>query len=81
METTIPEHLRPLLEFIRGEGDWSHYGPGIRTFPDSVNEREQKILTACLELEQLGLIKRHHEELGLICWRPKPTEKERSDER
>lgn len=66
-ERAIPEHLKPLLNFIRGEGEWAYWGVGIMTHPQTSDERFLATHYACREMEQLGLIERHHEEPGLVC--------------
>ena len=58
--------LLSLLGFIRGEGH--HYGMGIMT-KEHIPEMQEKH-SACLKLEQLGLIQRHFEDALVVVWIP-----------
>jgi hypothetical protein len=63
--------LRKLLDFIRGEGGWEHYGGGIITHPNS-GDLQKALHADCLELEEQGLIIRRAEQphAGIILWSP-----------
>ena len=66
----IPDHLQPLLEFVRGEGEWEWLGVGISTHPTSAAERCLDIHAGCVELEQLGVVERHTDDPDHVHWRP-----------
>ena len=50
--------LGGLLDFVRGEGKFSHMGPGITTHPESTSENQRSIHAAMLELERRNVVKR-----------------------
>lgn len=52
--------LSGLLDFVRGEGKFSHLGPGITTHPDSDSVSQRTIHAAMLELERRGQVRRHY---------------------
>ncbi len=74
MASELPEHLDALLQFIRGEGEWKHYGSGMATYQNG-DGKDQKKHEACLELERRGLIVRSAEFPGrAVCWKPQTEE-------
>jgi len=64
--------LAELLAFVRGEGRWRHFGPGLTTHPQADNDDWQKrIHAAMLILEQRGDVRRHYvSEGGSVTWAP-----------
>lgn len=65
----LPPHLFGLLRFIRGEGEFAFFGSGIHTYPGR-GEKEENIYSGCVELERRGLIRRHIDEPGYVCFMP-----------
>ena len=51
-----------LLKLIRVEG--------ITTYPRYTDKRSKALHESCLELEQQGLIKRHHADKYAVVWMP-----------
>ncbi len=64
--------LAELLAFVRGEGRWRHFGPGLTTHPQAGRDDGQKRMhAAMLILEQRGDVRRHYvSEGGSVTWAP-----------
>ena len=63
-----PTNLMDLFDFIAGRGrfDWVGHG-GFHTHP-GLDERSNNVHNACLELEQLRLIRRALNRIDHVCW-------------
>jgi hypothetical protein len=57
--------LQELFKFVTGQGRWAWTGPYMHTHSDSKNDI---VHAGCIELERRGLLKRHTDEPGHVCW-------------
>lgn len=62
------DEQQELLDLIAGRGKWAWTGKaGFHTHP-SASKNQDALHSACLELEQNGLIRRLIDEPGNVCW-------------
>jgi hypothetical protein len=65
----MEQYLYELLDIIQGKGAWAVLGKGITSYVDFDNNND-RIHSACLKLEDIGLIYRRKINDKAFLWMP-----------